>query len=93
MSPHSQWFCSAGGLQAFQEIEKKFVTENIFSQYCYKTLPNATHLWLFKKQFCMQMALSGALPSPPSSAAPTLHECSDASVAKPLRREGWGSSS
>ena len=48
--------------QAFQDIEKKFVTENLFSQFCYKTLPNQSHLWLFKQQFCMQMALSGAAP-------------------------------
>ena len=46
-------------LQAFQEIERRMVTENLFSQFCYKTLPNQSHLWLFKQQFCMQMALSG----------------------------------
>ena len=46
--------------QAYKEIEAKYVTENVFSQFCYKTLPNPSHLWLFKKQLCMQMALSGA---------------------------------
>jgi len=49
-------------LQAYKEIEAKYVTENVFSQFCYKTLPNPSHLWLFKKQLCMQMALSGAGP-------------------------------
>ena len=50
--------------QAYKEIEAKYVTENVFSQFCYKTLPNPSHLWLFKKQLCMQMALSGAGSSP-----------------------------
>jgi transformation/transcription domain-associated protein len=35
------------------------VSENIFSQYMYKTLPTCNQLWLFKKYFCSQMALSG----------------------------------
>lgn len=35
------------------------VSENIFSQYMYKTLPTSNQLWLFKKYFCSQMALSG----------------------------------
>ncbi len=48
-------------MQAYKEIEAKYVTENVFSQFCYKTLPNPSHLWLFKKQLCMQMALSGAM--------------------------------
>jgi len=48
------------------------VTENVFSQFCYKTLPNPSHLWLFKKQLCMQMALSGA----DSAACQTLTACS-----------------
>lgn len=48
-------------VQAFQEIERRMVTENLFSQFCYKTLPNQSHLWLFKQQFCMQMALSGTV--------------------------------
>ena len=33
--------------------------ESIFSQFMYKTLPTCNHLFVFKKQFCMQMALSG----------------------------------
>ena len=47
-------------LQAYREIET-IVTENVFSQYMYKTLPTCSHLWNFKKQFCAQMALSGLL--------------------------------
>lgn len=36
------------------------VSENVFSQYIYKTLPTHSHLWMFKKNFCKHMALSGA---------------------------------
>jgi hypothetical protein len=39
------------------------VSENIFSQYMYKTLPTCNQLWLFKKYFCSQMALSGEFGS------------------------------
>jgi hypothetical protein len=46
-------------LGAFTEICEKVVSENIFSQYMYKTLPTSNQLWLFKKYFCSQMALSG----------------------------------
>ncbi|XP_031475658.1 uncharacterized protein LOC116247605 isoform X2 [Nymphaea colorata] len=45
-------------LQAYNEITKTYVTENVFSQYMYKTLPNGNHLWAFKKQFAIQLALS-----------------------------------
>ena len=48
------------GAQAYHEIETRLVTETVFSQYMYKTLPTSNHLWAFKKQFCTQMALSGA---------------------------------
>ncbi|BDA47386.1 probable transcription-associated protein 1 [Coccomyxa sp. Obi] len=48
-------------LQAYHEIETRLVTETVFSQYMYKTLPTSNHLWAFKKQFCTQMALSGLL--------------------------------
>ena len=50
----------ANRLLAFQEICDKIVSENVFSQYVYKTLPTSNHLWVFKKQLCAQMALSGA---------------------------------
>ena len=46
-------------VQAYQEIEQRLVSETVFSQYMYKTLPSCNHLWAFKKQFCCQMALSG----------------------------------
>ncbi len=50
------------GRQAFLEIEERMVSENIFSQFMYKTLATSCHVWTFKKQFCAQMALSGAGP-------------------------------
>jgi hypothetical protein len=46
-------------LAAFTEITERSVSENVFSQYIYKTLPTCNHLWAFKKYFCGQMALSG----------------------------------
>ena len=48
-------------MQAYQEIEQRLVSETVFSQYMYKTLPSCNHLWAFKKQFCCQMALSGTV--------------------------------
>lgn len=45
-------------LQAYTDITKSFVLDNIFSQYMYKTLPSGNHLWAFKKQFAIQLALS-----------------------------------
>ncbi|XP_038988658.1 transformation/transcription domain-associated protein-like isoform X2 [Phoenix dactylifera] len=45
-------------LQAYNEITKTVVNDNIFSQYMYKTLPSGNHLWTFKKQFAIHLALS-----------------------------------
>ena len=45
-------------LKAYAEITRTHVTENIFSQFMYKTLPTGSHLWTFKRQMCQQMALS-----------------------------------
>ncbi|KAJ4791719.1 Transformation/transcription domain-associated protein [Rhynchospora pubera] len=45
-------------LQAYNEITKNVVGDNIFSQFMYKTLQSGTHLWTFKKQFAAQLALS-----------------------------------
>ncbi|ONK62905.1 uncharacterized protein A4U43_C07F9340 [Asparagus officinalis] len=45
-------------LQAYNEITKNVVNDNIFSQYMYKTLPSGNHLWAFRKQFAIQLALS-----------------------------------
>ena len=45
-------------LKAFADITQNHVTENIFSQYMYKTLPTGSHLWTFKRQLCQQLALS-----------------------------------
>jgi transformation/transcription domain-associated protein len=53
-------------LVAYTEICEKLVSENVFSQYIYKTLPSCNHLWVFKKSFCTHMALSGGCQSPDS---------------------------
>lgn len=45
-------------LQAYNDITKNVVTDSIFSQYMYKTLLNGNHMWAFKKQFAIQLALS-----------------------------------
>lgn len=45
-------------LQAYSEITKNIVNDNIFSQYMHKILPTGNHLWTFKKQFAIQVALS-----------------------------------
>ncbi|KAF5735955.1 Phosphatidylinositol 3- and 4-kinase family protein with FAT domain isoform 1 [Tripterygium wilfordii] len=45
-------------LQAYNDITKNLVTDNIFSQYMYKTLLSGNHMWAFKKQFAIQLALT-----------------------------------
>ncbi|XP_031107078.1 transformation/transcription domain-associated protein-like [Ipomoea triloba] len=45
-------------LQAYNEITKTLVSDSIFSQYMYKTLLSGNHMWAFKKQFAIQLALS-----------------------------------
>ena len=45
-------------LQAYNDITKNLVSDGIFSQYMYKTLPSGNHMWAFKKQFAIQLALS-----------------------------------
>ncbi|KAE8675736.1 hypothetical protein F3Y22_tig00111644pilonHSYRG00017 [Hibiscus syriacus] len=45
-------------LQAYNDITKNLITDGIFSQYMYKTLPSGNHIWAFKKQFAVQLALS-----------------------------------
>ncbi|PON46354.1 Phosphatidylinositol 3-kinase, Vps34 type [Parasponia andersonii] len=45
-------------LQAYSDITKNLVTDRIFSQYMYKMLLNANHIWAFIKQFSIQFALS-----------------------------------
>lgn len=37
------------------------MSDNIFSQYVYKSLPATNQLILFKKQLCLQTALTGIL--------------------------------
>eukprot|EP00898_Chlorokybus_atmophyticus_P003741 jgi/Chlat1/4368/Chrsp29S04524 len=45
--------------QSYSDITANYVSENVFSQYMYKTLPTCNHLWTFKKSLASQMALSG----------------------------------
>ncbi|KAK6924485.1 PIK-related kinase, FAT, partial [Dillenia turbinata] len=45
-------------LQAYNDITKNYVSDGIFSQYMYKTLLSGNHMWAFKKQFAIQLALS-----------------------------------
>ncbi|CAH8274165.1 unnamed protein product [Arabidopsis lyrata] len=45
-------------LQAYGEITKNIVNDTIFSQYMYKTSMSGSHLWAFKKQFAVQLAVS-----------------------------------
>ncbi|WVZ66880.1 hypothetical protein U9M48_016041 [Paspalum notatum var. saurae] len=45
-------------LQAYSEITKNIVNDNIFSQYMHKILPTGNYFWTFKKQFAIQVALS-----------------------------------
>ncbi|KAG7584206.1 Protein kinase-like domain superfamily [Arabidopsis suecica] len=45
-------------LQAFIDITKTLVNDSIFSQYMYKTLMSGSHMWAFKKQFAVQLAVS-----------------------------------
>ncbi|XP_048334555.2 uncharacterized protein LOC107424364 isoform X2 [Ziziphus jujuba] len=45
-------------VQAYNDIIRNLVTEGIFSQYMYKTLLSGNHMWAFKKQFAIQLALS-----------------------------------
>lgn len=46
-------------LQAFSEVTHlNVVSENVFSQYMYKTLPTCNHLWAFKRAFLAHYALS-----------------------------------
>ncbi|KGN48912.1 transformation/transcription domain-associated protein [Cucumis sativus] len=45
-------------LQAFGDITRNLVNDGIFSQYMYKTLLSGNHMWAFKKQFAIQLALS-----------------------------------
>eukprot|EP00253_Pinus_taeda_P027347 PITA_27347 len=46
-------------LHIYNEITSKFVEENVFYQYMCRTLPSRSHLWTFRKQFSVQLALSG----------------------------------
>ena len=45
-------------LATYSEIASTIVSENLFSQYMYKTLPTTNHLWSFKRTLCSQLALS-----------------------------------
>ncbi|KAF5841324.1 hypothetical protein DUNSADRAFT_13399 [Dunaliella salina] len=48
-------------LAAYHEVCERIVTENVFAQYVYKSLPSCNHLWAFKKTLCLHTALAGLL--------------------------------
>lgn len=53
---------STARLAAYQEIVDKLVTENIFSQFMYKTMvENNLSMWIIKKQFALSVAMSGEI--------------------------------
>lgn len=48
-------------LEAYQEVVDRSVTENMFSQFMYKTMvENNLSMWIIKKQFALSAAMSGA---------------------------------
>jgi transformation/transcription domain-associated protein len=50
---------AAARLAAYEEVCAKYVTENVFSQYMYKTMvENSRVMWTFKKQFSLSAALA-----------------------------------
>lgn len=46
---------------AFREVCDTMVAENVLSSAVCAMLPSADHLWIFKKQFAMQLAMSSVL--------------------------------
>ncbi|KAL8160447.1 hypothetical protein V2J09_001984 [Rumex salicifolius] len=48
-------------LQAYSEVTRNHVPDNILSQFIYKILLNGNHMWAFKKQFATQVALSSLI--------------------------------
>lgn len=47
---------------AYAEITEKMVTENVFSQYMYKTMvENSRVMWTFKRQFALSAAMSSVM--------------------------------
>lgn len=51
-------------LEAYQDMVEKGVTENIFSQFMYKTMvENNLSMWTIKKQFALSTAMSGVAGS------------------------------
>lgn len=47
--------------EAWSTPNYNYVSESVLSQFMYKSLPSAAHLWTFKKQFAAQLALSGCI--------------------------------
>ena len=46
---------------AYKYIADNMVTDSVFNQYMYKTLPTCNQLWAFKRYFASQLALSSLL--------------------------------
>jgi len=51
-------------VQAFMEVTKNYVSSQIFTSYIHKLQTDHNRLWLFKKQLCKNLALSGGSPLP-----------------------------
>ena len=49
-------------MQAFLEVTKNYVSSQIFTSYIHKLQTDHNRLWLFKKQLCKNLALSGNTP-------------------------------
>jgi transformation/transcription domain-associated protein len=46
-------------LEAYTEIiDKSFVSDQLFAQTIFKSLPTSNHTFTFRKQFCAQLALT-----------------------------------
>lgn len=48
-------------LQAYVEVARHYVHDSLFSSYIHKVQPDCNHLWVFKKQLCISLALSGRI--------------------------------
>lgn len=48
-------------MQAYEEICMKYVSENILTQYMYKTMSSTNSMWTFKKQFTLSLAMTGGV--------------------------------
>ena len=63
-APDGRLLPDAGGevrLAAYAEVGAKLVSENVFSQHAYKSLPSPNALWAFKRELTAQLGLAALL--------------------------------